>query len=178
MADLRESALTQQSDCKWVRALDANGNSIRISKEDLAEVLGGLIPIATSKANGLIAKKQSGFANFFNSYIANTAANGYLIGENTSAYCSILLFFTAWTGTDSAALIISFKGNGTACYIRKLVGANLVTPRFYLKDKKLYCTGINDVSMSVMVLHDSTGYNSIGQETTIPGDATEISIEQ
>lgn len=38
MADKQESALTQQSDCKWVRALDANGNSIRISKEDLAAV--------------------------------------------------------------------------------------------------------------------------------------------
>lgn len=43
MADKQESALTQQSDCKWVRALDANGNSIRISKEDLAAVVGGLL---------------------------------------------------------------------------------------------------------------------------------------
>lgn len=34
MADMKESALTQQSDCKWVRALDSNGNSILISKED------------------------------------------------------------------------------------------------------------------------------------------------
>ena len=42
MADKQESTLTQQSDCKWVRALDANGNSIRISKEDLAAVVGGL----------------------------------------------------------------------------------------------------------------------------------------
>ena len=89
-----------------------------------------------------------------------------------------MLVFTAWTGVDSAALMISFKGNGTECYIRKLGGTNLSIPRFYLKDKKLYCTGINDVSMSVMVLHDSTGYNSIGQEITIPDDATEISIEQ
>lgn len=43
MADKQESALTQQSDCKWVRALDANGNSIRISKEDLAAVVGELL---------------------------------------------------------------------------------------------------------------------------------------
>ena len=43
MSDVKESALTQQSDCKWVRALDANGNSIRISKEDLASVVGGLL---------------------------------------------------------------------------------------------------------------------------------------
>lgn len=37
---MKESALTQQSDCKWVRALDSNGNSILISKEDLASVCG------------------------------------------------------------------------------------------------------------------------------------------
>ena len=45
MADVKESAMTQKSDCKWVRALDANGNSIRISKEDLAAVVGELLPL-------------------------------------------------------------------------------------------------------------------------------------
>ena len=58
MADLKESALTAQSDCKWVRALDANGNSIRISKEDLAEVLGGLIGTATSDKAGLMSSED------------------------------------------------------------------------------------------------------------------------
>ena len=38
MGDLKESAMTEKSDIKWVRALDASGNSIRISKEDLAQV--------------------------------------------------------------------------------------------------------------------------------------------
>ena len=45
MGDVKESALTQKSDCKWVRALDANGNSIQISKADLVSVLEGLLPI-------------------------------------------------------------------------------------------------------------------------------------
>lgn len=56
MADMKESALTQQSDCKWVRALDSNGNSILISKEDLASVVGELIGLATSNNNGLVSK--------------------------------------------------------------------------------------------------------------------------
>lgn len=43
MADVKESALTQKSNCRWVRALDTNGNSIRILKEDLASVVGGLL---------------------------------------------------------------------------------------------------------------------------------------
>lgn len=40
MADVKESAMSQKNDCKWVRALDSNGNSILISKEDLASVGG------------------------------------------------------------------------------------------------------------------------------------------
>ena len=59
MADKQESALTQQSDCKWVRALDSNGNSILISKEDLAAVVGGLLPVSTQAKNGLLAKEYS-----------------------------------------------------------------------------------------------------------------------
>ena len=40
MADQFENQLPQKSDAKWVRALDASGNPILISKEDLASVVG------------------------------------------------------------------------------------------------------------------------------------------
>lgn len=43
MADQFENQLPQKSDAKWVRALDASGNPILISKEDLASVVGGLM---------------------------------------------------------------------------------------------------------------------------------------
>lgn len=46
MADQFENQLPQRSDAKWVRALDASGNPILISKEDLASVVGGLIGIS------------------------------------------------------------------------------------------------------------------------------------
>ena len=45
MADLKENELPKQTNCEWVRALDANGNSIQINKKDLASVLGELIGI-------------------------------------------------------------------------------------------------------------------------------------
>ena len=64
MSDVKESALTQQSDCKWVRALDANGNSIRISKEDLASVVGGLQKLNTYfKDRGLTNSDTFDFNN-------------------------------------------------------------------------------------------------------------------
>ena len=43
MADQFENQLPQKSNAKWVRALDASGNPILISKEDLASVVGGLM---------------------------------------------------------------------------------------------------------------------------------------
>ena len=48
MADQFENQLPQKSDAKWVRALDASGNPILISKEDLASVVGGLLEINAS----------------------------------------------------------------------------------------------------------------------------------
>lgn len=79
MADKQESALTQQSDCKWVRALDANGNSIRISKEDLAAVVGGLLPLGIANIiNGTGSYKLSltNESQHFNILI-NTGNGGY-----------------------------------------------------------------------------------------------------
>ena len=48
MADQFENQLPQKNDAKWVRALDASGNPILISKEDLASVVGGLLEINNS----------------------------------------------------------------------------------------------------------------------------------
>ena len=53
MADQFENQLPQKNDAKWVRALDASGNPILISKEDLASVVGGLIPTASPNQRGL-----------------------------------------------------------------------------------------------------------------------------
>lgn len=55
MADQFENQLPQKSDAKWVRALDASGNPILISKEDLASVVGRLIGISlVLKTKGVI----------------------------------------------------------------------------------------------------------------------------
>ena len=58
MADQFENQLPQKSDAKWVRALDASGNPILISKEDLASVVGGLLPLASDDKNGPISASE------------------------------------------------------------------------------------------------------------------------
>ena len=53
-SDTYEDKLPQQTDLKWARGLDTNGNPILISKESLASVVGELIGPATSDKAGLM----------------------------------------------------------------------------------------------------------------------------
>ena len=57
-SDTYEDKLPQQTDLKWARGLDANGNPILISKESLASVVGGLLPEATTTNKGLMPSRQ------------------------------------------------------------------------------------------------------------------------
>ena len=57
MASIKEEVMTVKDDCQYVRALDANGNSIRISKEDLAKVLGEHIGSVSENKDGLMPHK-------------------------------------------------------------------------------------------------------------------------
>lgn len=57
MATIKEEVMAVKDDCQYVRALDANGNSIRISKEDLAKVLGELIGSVSETKDGLMPHK-------------------------------------------------------------------------------------------------------------------------
>ena len=53
-----ESALPQKKEINYVRALDKDRNPILINKEDLAQVVGELIPVATFQKSGLWDKKM------------------------------------------------------------------------------------------------------------------------
>ena len=53
-----ESALPQKKEINYVRALDKDGNPILINKEDLAQVVGELIPVANFQKSGLCDKKM------------------------------------------------------------------------------------------------------------------------
>lgn len=51
-----ESALPQKKEINYVRALDKNGNPILINKEDLAQVVGELIPTVSDERMDLFQK--------------------------------------------------------------------------------------------------------------------------
>ena len=93
MADQFENQLPQKSDAKWVRALDASGNPILISKEDLASVVGGLIPTASPNQRGLhpSAKFQQSDNNAVNeinniNILSTDIYYGNLTGDGAKIY--------------------------------------------------------------------------------------------
>ena len=54
LEDRREQELTQQSDCEWVRALDASGNSIKISKADLLSTIKTILRLGEGSMEGTV----------------------------------------------------------------------------------------------------------------------------
>lgn len=122
MADQFENQLPQKNDAKWVRALDASGNPILISKEDLASVVGGLIGVATSDNNGLMPAglfvKHTVFMN--KSKPATFRANGLLYVKDIYSYGGYVLYFATFSQVkeicNPAGYDISIKlsmSNGT-----------------------------------------------------------------
>lgn len=104
MADQFENQLPQKSDAKWVRALDASGNPILISKEDLASVVGGLLEINDSwfRLRRIIGTTEEDLNN------ANQTGM-YWHGRglfNGNGWHGILLVFN--TGTYIAKIDINF----------------------------------------------------------------------
>ena len=104
MADQFENQLPQKSDAKWVRALDASGNPILISKEDLASVVGGLLEINNSwfRLRRIIGTTEEDLNN------ANQTGM-YWHGRglfNGNGWHGILLVFN--TGTYIAKIDINF----------------------------------------------------------------------
>jgi hypothetical protein len=76
--DKSESSLSAVSDLSYIRGIDANGNSVKISKSDLASVLGARLFVANYANNINTGDGTSGFW-FINGYTlgAPLAENEY-----------------------------------------------------------------------------------------------------
>lgn len=162
MADVKESAMAQKNDCKWVRALDSNGNSILISKEDLASVVGELLPVVNGKIKGL-----SQYQKYFYLYSAKTYKIRY---PNASDVFNPVLY---------KFIVLQ---NGTGCYInaildgyktgikmaKLLIGYNNFLTLYYKLSSDgvyeyLFTTGSNGNALLVI---DTSSYNIEIKETS------------
>ena len=124
MADQFENQLPQKSDAKWVRVLDASGNPILISKEDLASVVGGLIGVSNSENNGLMPAGlfiKHPYTVYLDSQqsFEITDVNGFVGIRDGYSFGGIVLFFCTFgqvqqikTGSYSG-ISLTFKDSTT-----------------------------------------------------------------
>lgn len=124
MADQFENQLPQKSDAKWVRALDASGNPILISKEDLASVVGELIGVSNSENNGLMPAGlfiKHPYTVYLDSQqsFEITDVNGFVGIRDGYSFGGIVLFFCTFgqvqqikTGSYSG-ISLTFKDSTT-----------------------------------------------------------------
>lgn len=105
--DRMEKDLPAASDCEWLRALDASGNGIMISKADMVELIRANIPVVTHEKKGLMDKSafmersisnnelsslESGIYPIFNSYIPDLGFNyGILLVFKSTGYYTLFI---------------------------------------------------------------------------------------
>ena len=127
MADQFENQLPQKSDAKWVRALDASGNPILISKEDLASVVGGLIGRVSSSNNGWVDKDL----DFFHRYVI-TSDTDFNVITKPGMYN---LYATKSTNNSPGydyGLLVVFSSGGQILQI----AADVFTQRYCLRTRR------------------------------------------
>lgn len=130
MADIKESAMTQKSDCKWVRALDSNGNSIRISKEDLASVVGGLIGVVElGVKNGLVNKNAGNKVIAIDNTIIRIKIN--------SLYSCTTFAVSMYDGGEVGLFLLSITLNNNLYSKCGIIGSSRTT-KIYTKDTDIY----------------------------------------
>lgn len=138
--DKREKELTTANDCEWIRALDSNGNGIKISKVSLVELIRANMPVATNLDNGLFnrywTKKVISEDIYLNrDEIYNFETGGYfaaLISNSINGNAAIIVFSYFHIhifGSDS-----DFSGqdiNGKICIFKRDDGTYVLKNRMY-----------------------------------------------
>ena len=128
--DVYEDQLAIKSDAPYIRGLDASGNPIRISKADLASVVGELIGSATlGIRNGLMPKSVG--------YRTMTIKNTYIKISMESLYNSLTLSVSMFDGGEVGLFLLSVSLVQNKYCKCGLIG-NKRTTRFYVKDKYVY----------------------------------------
>ena len=142
MASIKEEEMAAKTDCQYVRALDANGNSIRISKEDLAKVLGELIgirlyPKTTLKIGESIEIALSGKSPFILSIYAGEANNTeylatYIINW-ASIYAASSTKLSEYSYTNNVVIELNRSGINNFKILYKSGNVDSVTVSYCLR---------------------------------------------
>lgn len=114
-------------------------------------VVGGLLPNASYSAKGLLSSDTAGFANFRTYWLY---ANEISIGVSNSPICTLLCTHLDYGVNTCSYLVTMGDQNILGSY--KIAGNGTLS--FRRDGNTLYCTGIYDRSLAVMVISPSNTF--------------------
>lgn len=172
MADVKESAMAQKNDCKWVRALDSNGNSILISKEDLASVVGGLLPAANVESNGLFSKLDY----IRNCQMVEGATLQLIKLGDKERICVIDVVF--WINQFGTARFILRRDNSDNMMCKKVYNtiSDTYLKFFYDSNKNFYIQPANAVGIRIVSVYSTSIFTNTNKTDTY--GLTELTITE
>lgn len=147
-----ESALPQKKEINYVRALDKDRNPILISKDDLVQVVGELLPIATPSKNGLVDKEMAP------SSVENGALKVNLISEYGTTTFLISIYSAASIGIFLLAAQTYNQKLGGKCVC---IGENNLS--IYVGTKNIYIEPHehSNINVCIIPLSDHSGVESV-----------------
>lgn len=144
--------LPRISDISGFVAVSNAGNAIGfMSKEQVASVLGELLPVVSSSTKGFVDKKWAGVASPCSLYGAGQET---LIGRYTGqdAYCTLLICVSFYNLSNTSLFLVSFTES--SCQAKKIAGIDYT---FRFSNKNLYVQA-SDTMITAYILTDSAGF--------------------
>ena len=137
--DTYEDQLPQKTDVNWVRGLDAEGNPVLISKQSLASVVEGLLPIAGLKSKGF------------------TVPTFAMVSKGNNTVIKISPIISAWT---YSYIIIQIYSNGYPVIVRLLLASHSDSNSHYCKKEGILLDRIivkEDINHNVYIHNNTFG---------------------
>lgn len=144
--------LPRISDISGFVAVNNAGNAIGfMSKDQVASVLGELLPIVSPSTKGFVDKKWAGIASPCSLYGAGQET---LIGRYTGqdAYCTLLVCVSFYNLSNTSLFLVSFTES--SCQAKKIAGIDYT---FRFSNKNLYVQA-RDTMITAYILTDSAGF--------------------
>ena len=174
MADIKESAMAKAADGAYIRALDVSGNSILISKADLAELMRANMIEATTEKKGLLSNSLFSkvlFANTPYRINRNSCVKiGQLSGISNARRFTILATGASHYGTPATYLVEYGSYQGRFYSIRLTTGESWTDTYFgeiLIKDNDIYMKSNNYVDDFTVSVLDSKGCDFLTEQQNV-----------
>lgn len=147
MADKKLSSVSAVSDMNFVYAETSTGETVKISKSDLASVVAGLLPVVNRYNNGLVPSVNYGIVSGFNSWVGNNTNQP--IADVTSNYFNVLVCVSQYN--TAAKLFIVSVGSDKVANASVISGSGSGVS-FSVVEGSLCISGAYDKNVSVVIL--------------------------